>query len=157
MTENWKELPHYGLEVSDRGNVKRNGQTVVARLGHYGYPRVSVLGRAHYVHRLVAEAFCEKPAGCSIVDHIDSQPHNNHFSNLAWVTPEQNTRKAHLLRKETIGTPTTKKLPADGTTFLSVRTYLSEKDSWEEAARKAGFNKVSTWAKKILNDAVDKV
>lgn len=42
------------------------------------------------MHRLVAQAFCEKPDGCDIVNHIDNTVTNNHFSNLEWVTCKEN-------------------------------------------------------------------
>jgi hypothetical protein len=38
------------------------------------------------VHRLVAEAFCEKPEGCNVVNHLDNNPSNNNSSNLEWTT-----------------------------------------------------------------------
>lgn len=40
-----------------------------------------------FVHRLVASAFCEKKEGCDVVNHIDSNRKNNHYSNLEWTTP----------------------------------------------------------------------
>src|SRR5689334_23035541 len=42
------------------------------------------------VHRLVAEAFCDKPEGYDVVDHIDHNRENNNASNLRWVTPAIN-------------------------------------------------------------------
>ena len=44
----------------------------------------------HLVHRLVAEAFCPKPEGCDVVNHIDSNRVNNHKSNLEWTTASGN-------------------------------------------------------------------
>lgn len=40
----------------------------------------------HSVHRLVADAFCEKKPGCDIVNHLDNNPANNEASNLEWTT-----------------------------------------------------------------------
>lgn len=50
------------------------------------------------IHRIVAEAFLEKPLfdGCNAVDHIDGDRTNNAAANLRWVTPEENARNAKL-------------------------------------------------------------
>ena len=46
------------------------------------------------MHRLVALAFCEKPKGCDVVNHLDGSRNNNHASNLEWTTCGDNTRHA---------------------------------------------------------------
>jgi len=38
------------------------------------------------IHRLVAGAFCSKPEGCNVVNHLDNNPANNHYTNLEWTT-----------------------------------------------------------------------
>jgi len=43
-----------------------------------------------YVHRLVAETFLEQPEGCTDVNHIDGNKHNNCVSNLEWCTHQYN-------------------------------------------------------------------
>lgn len=43
-----------------------------------------------YIHRLVAEAFCEKKEGCNVVNHLDSNKSNNNASNLEWCTQKEN-------------------------------------------------------------------
>lgn len=43
-----------------------------------------------YVHRIVAQAFCDKPEDCDYVNHIDEDKHNNNASNLEWVTKHYN-------------------------------------------------------------------
>ena len=48
------------------------------------------------VHRLVAEAFIEKPnENCDVVMHIDNNKANNDVSNLKWGTVSDNTRQAY--------------------------------------------------------------
>ena len=50
------------------------------------------------VHRLVAEAFLEKPDKKSLVDHIDGDRLNNKIENLRWVTAKENANNIHLER-----------------------------------------------------------
>jgi hypothetical protein len=46
------------------------------------------------VHRLVAEAFCEKPDGCDEVNHKDGAKQNNDHANLEWTTHQANVSHA---------------------------------------------------------------
>ena len=79
------------------------------------YPRVSLNGRKFLLHRIVAEAFVPlgKPSASiankewvntpasvkqlimktMFVNHIDHDKDNYHYSNLEWVTAEENARK----------------------------------------------------------------
>lgn len=83
-----KELP--GYSVSNEGRVRKDstGQIMVlSRNG--GYSRITI---TKHVHRLVAEAFIDKPDDeekCWI-DHIDGDRSNNRAENLRWVTPSEN-------------------------------------------------------------------
>lgn len=53
-----------------------------------GYLRFTV---TKHIHRLVAEAFIEKPDDSKCwVDHIDGNRSNNSVENLRWVTPSEN-------------------------------------------------------------------
>lgn len=44
------------------------------------------------VHREVALAFIPNPYNLPEVNHIDGDKHNNHVSNLEWVTHQQNVQ-----------------------------------------------------------------
>lgn len=75
-----------------------------------GYFRVSVTYRSpHYndngeligsskmfVYRIVAKCFIPNPNNLPVVNHIDGNPQNNHYSNLEWCTIKYNHE--HALR-----------------------------------------------------------
>lgn len=114
--EQWKDIKGYeGIyQVSNKGNVRALGHykncygtghtratifiNKVRMLRHTdngkGYCIVGLKkngGRKnHYVHRLVAEAFLDKPPGCGVVDHIDFNIKNNNVNNLRWCTQKEN-------------------------------------------------------------------
>jgi DNA-binding transcriptional regulator YiaG len=48
-----------------------------------------------YIHRLVATSFVDNPDGKKTVNHKDGDKHNNRYTNLEWLTHEENTQDAH--------------------------------------------------------------
>lgn len=50
------------------------------------------------VHRLVAEAFCEKPNGFNVVNHKDRNTLNNSAENLEWCNQQYNNEYSHNKR-----------------------------------------------------------
>jgi len=89
--EIWKPISCFpGYSVSNKGRVKKDDTDQIMVLSHNGgYARFTV---TRHVHRLVAEAFLEKPEDESKcwVDHIDGNRANCDVSNLRWVTPSEN-------------------------------------------------------------------
>lgn len=118
--ERWLHIPGYpGYEASSRGRVRsteaapvykmrrkpsvRKGRTfwgyptttVLVFNPEYGRPTVKTIG----IHILVAAAFHGvRPTGLQ-VDHIDGNTSNSRPENLEYVTPAENTRRAHARRK----------------------------------------------------------
>ena len=94
--ERWataNENPNY--EVSDFGRVrnKRTGKILKPRPTPNGYQRVNIrteTSRDLYIHRLVADSFCDHPNGCDVINHKDNNPKNNKASNLEWTTQFEN-------------------------------------------------------------------
>jgi hypothetical protein len=101
--ENWRAVPDTDgrYEVSDLGRVRRRtADGTIPILPHRygpGYLGVTVASRSRYVHELVALAFLgPRPDGYE-VDHVDGHRQNNKATNLEWVTPGQNQRRAYDL------------------------------------------------------------
>lgn len=71
-------------------------RALLVDISNRGYARVTLAvkhrPRKVSVHRIVATLYCHKKEGYEIVNHIDSDPLNNNFNNLEWVTQKENIR-----------------------------------------------------------------
>lgn len=99
MKEIWKEVEGYDGKylISSWGRVKNDKDFMKPYENHKGYLKIGLSKdgkyNKHRVSRLVAEAFIPNPYGLPEVNHIDGNKQNNSFTNLEWVTGEQN--RAH--------------------------------------------------------------
>lgn len=112
-TEIWKtvaEFPNY--EVSNLGRVRNKLTLKILSTFDLpkGYEVVSFHeGRISYkrlVHRVVAEAFLEKPEGCDVVNHLDFNRKNNKADNLEWTTQKSNIRHSKYAGRMPYNKPT---------------------------------------------------
>lgn len=104
--EIWQQTKYQNYEVSSYGNVRntKTGNTLTNSLSRSnGYYKVTLSIKENgvrktlpiEVHRLVAETFLPyDPLNKFVVDHIDSNKHNNNVSNLQWISVSENIRKA---------------------------------------------------------------
>lgn len=111
MAERWKSISGYeGIYlVSDHGRIRSvdrwvyrgndsyllRGKIMTPRPTSGGYLTVALNGtgrqKTHYVHRLVAQAFCKKAdQSYNVVLHKDDVPSNCHYKNLTWGTQAHN-------------------------------------------------------------------
>ena len=92
--EVWKPIPETEgeYEVSSAGRIRNHKTGVIrkAKVLPNGYARIHYNKQNkrydRYVHRLVAEVFCNRPEGCNVVNHLDNDKGNNSASNLEWTT-----------------------------------------------------------------------
>ena len=107
MEKLWKEIPDTDgkylistagevMAISRRvkfGNVFRWTKTNIrtARKKENGYLELEILGKHHYIHRLVAEAFIPNPYNFPCINHKDENKENNSVENLEWCDYSYNT------------------------------------------------------------------
>ena len=88
-----------GWKVSNMGRLMNTkGGINIGNMGREYYA-INIKGKTKTVHRLVAEAFCDKKEGRNCVNHIDHNKLNNCSDNLEWVTHAENMQKAHAFKK----------------------------------------------------------
>lgn len=108
MTESWLPIPGYpGYEVSDMGQVRSyKGLGRPRRLkgspGNGGHLYISLVNNgvrlSTSIHQLVLLAFVGPCPKGREVCHLDSNPANNHLSNLKYDTHQENMKDAAIHR-----------------------------------------------------------
>ena len=102
--EEWKWVEGYeGIyKVSNMGRIVNSKglreQFLVGKENDkYYYCLLSKEGqkKQYRTHRLVAKAFCEGYEEGLVVNHKDLNKTNNHYTNLEWITPKENTQHYH--------------------------------------------------------------
>jgi hypothetical protein len=93
--------------ISEDGQVYRFGKSKKFDIDNRGYCRVTISlynEKVRYrVHRLVAELYIPNPDNKPYVNHKDGNPSNNHYSNLEWVTAQENSLHSTRFLKKNIG------------------------------------------------------
>jgi len=109
--EQWRLIDGYNnYEVSSHGRVRNNVSNKILCSNvnvKSQYYQISLYleskRKMHYVHRLVAFAFCDKPDGCDYADHIDRNNQNNDKTNLRWTTSRGNHHNMSKCSRNTTG------------------------------------------------------
>lgn len=104
MKEIWRDIEGYDgrYAVSTWGRVKGVHGIMKPYENHKGYLKIGLFkdgkNNKHRVSRLVAKAFIPNPYNLPEVNHIDGNKQNNSFTNLEWVSGEQNRAHEMLMR-----------------------------------------------------------
>ncbi len=143
MREEWKAVLGFNgaYEVSNYGRVRSVDRTRLVNNCHgrrslrtdkgrelslinhgNGYLYVSLREDGHrenrYVHRLVAEAFCDNPCNAPVVNHKNYDKTDNRACNLEWVTQKENV----MYSSERMKKPKSKGRPTNtGEKYISRR------------------------------------
>lgn len=155
--EIWKDIDGYNgkYQVSNLGNVRSfsrwsKGRLLVGGLTKANpqqYRYVVLVGKGRkdlhskYIHRLVAECFCENPNEYDEVNHIDGNCLNNRADNLEWCTHAGNMLNAkergvlsHDFEKGSLH-PKSKKVLQ----YKKDGTFVKEWDSLNQIMRETGI------------------
>lgn len=102
-TLKWKLLNNYqNYLISEYGDVKNKKKKKLLKptINKKGYLRVDLsYNKSLLVHKLVYETFVGKINNELVIDHIDGNKKNNHYSNLQQITSKENTRKGNRCKK----------------------------------------------------------
>jgi hypothetical protein len=84
--------------VSESGGIFRDGKElkfyILKKKGKPTYKTVKINKTTMYVHRIVAMTYLPNPNNLPQVNHIDGDKLNNHYTNLEWVTNQENRNHA---------------------------------------------------------------
>ena len=118
--EEWKDIKGFeDYAISNLARVYSKKSKTYRKItkGNGGYSSVTLTkgkkSKTMYLHRLVAEAFCQKlDDQHNQVDHIDGNKDNNCSRNLRWVTDSENKKYSYQRGKRYVprGSEKSKKL-----------------------------------------------
>lgn len=83
-------------EITKDGKVinRKTGYVRKPQHNHKGYQVLMIGGKGYLISRLVAEKYVPNPDNKPQVNHIDGDKDNNCYTNLEWVTNQENRSHA---------------------------------------------------------------
>jgi len=100
--EEWKEF-RKGYSISNHGRVRNDETMKIRKLSiRRSYLSIYIVDKNYVVHRLVASYFLEKSnSDFNVVNHLDSNRLNNHYTNLEWTDVKGNTKHCYDKKRHT--------------------------------------------------------
>jgi hypothetical protein len=91
--EEWKVIPNTDnrYKVSNRGRVfsiwpeTAPEKEIIPYVRDDGYIQLHLYRKQYFLHRLVAQSFCDNPNNYKYVTHISDEKLDNRAQNLRWV------------------------------------------------------------------------
>jgi hypothetical protein len=104
--ELWQEVAATGWYVSNAGRLlRKNASVTTGHVTRTGYCKVTINGKSHFVHRLVAVAFLPSPQNNNLtVDHINRNKTDNRAENLRWATQSEQVTHSYAGGRARINT-----------------------------------------------------
>ena len=87
--------------ISEYGDVKNDltGCILKCNINKKGYKRIDIsYKKSLLIHRLVYSHFVGELKPDLVIDHIDGNKHNNHYTNLQQITSKANTQRGNRCR-----------------------------------------------------------
>lgn len=78
---------HEGYFIGEDGSVYKKMKPWLTKSG---YRHIKLNGKHYDIHRLVAQEFVPNPSNLPVVNHIDGNRENNHYTNLEWCSQKEN-------------------------------------------------------------------
>lgn len=104
LSKTYKELQFLYVDTGDLIEVHPDGTIKHMMFGEVVKPikssssylcvRIPKTDAPLFVHRLVADMWCEHPSGCNVVHHKDGDKTNNNYTNLEWTTQRENVLRS---------------------------------------------------------------
>lgn len=162
ITPKWAGLIYQGVDyypkysVSEYGDVVNNftGTILKQTTNRGGYrtvciscPNTEKKRKTIIIHKAVAYNFLDPPVQENmVIDHIDANKKNNHYSNLEWVTSAENTNRAY--KKGLFNTSNRKNRKLTRAHVLEIKAILHENTnriSRADIAKKFGVSRSTIW------------
>lgn len=86
-------------DIDEWGNVYSyiSNKYLKPYLDKDGYLCITIHSKHYKIHRLVGENYLNNPYDKPCIDHIDRNKLNNHYSNLRYVTPKENSNNINTI------------------------------------------------------------